>query len=91
MIRCGERREYCSCAPRAETPDTDGNLVKVFPSSGVVAGEHDGPFVWLEVMPYTVRVPSLSAAAHLTVEQARVIRDALTKFIDAGAPEGAQP
>lgn len=66
---------------RVDVRDTDGNIVEIFPSSGAAvygrAGALKGPFVWLairDLMP-------VIAVAHLTVEQAEQVRDALSEFI----------
>jgi hypothetical protein len=65
---------------RVDVRDTDGNIVEIFPSAGAVYGRLGavkGPFVWLairDLMP-------VIAVAHLTVEQAEQVRDALSEFI----------
>ncbi len=66
---------------RVDVRDTDGNIVEIFPSSGAAVygrlGAVEGPFVWLairDLMP-------VIAVAHLTVDQAQRVRDALSQFI----------
>lgn len=74
---------------RVDVRDTDGNIVEIFPSSGAAVygrlGAVKGPFVWLairDLMP-------VIAVAHLTVEQAEQVRDALSEFIAEARTTGA--
>lgn len=74
---------------RVETAEQQ--LVEVQQSSAVLSytinGEVEGPFVWLRVLR-----GEMSSFAHLSVEDAREVRDALTAWLDDFAtdrPDGS--
>lgn len=74
---------------------TDNGGVRVYESSAVhsywpevgkdkaiTQGEAAGPFVWVRVTQRYYPDPPFAAAAHLTIEAARTLRDQLTWMID---------
>jgi hypothetical protein len=76
---------------RVKTSDTDGGMARVFPSSGALVMHgpktYRPPFVWLE----TSDEQGKGHAAHLTLKQAKVIRDALSAFISASGRPRRKP
>lgn len=81
-----ETRRY-----RVSVTDASGATVKVFPSSGAEVhgpkGVTRGPFVWLDV----AHPADNAVSAHLTVGQARRIRDALSEFIAQASRRASRP
>lgn len=75
---------------------TDNGVVRVYESSGahafwpekgtdgkITQGEAAGPFLWLRVcQQFDLDKPETEAAAHLTIDAARIVRDQLTWLID---------